>query len=102
MQERGGLIFGGCMALRELPIPNTIVHNAPPPLIEVSGTHKEMGCQIGEARREQVQHSVENAHVLIDESYGALELTWDGARIQARKYLPFAEERYPQYVDEMR
>jgi isopenicillin-N N-acyltransferase-like protein len=90
------------MALKELPIPNTIVHNVPPPLIEVSGTHHEMGCQIGEARREQVHHSIENAHVLIDQSYDTLELTWEGAKIQARKYLPFAEERYAQYVEEMR
>jgi isopenicillin-N N-acyltransferase-like protein len=40
--------------------------------------------------------------MLIDQSYSQLELTWDGARIQARKYLPFAEEHYPQYVDEIR
>jgi isopenicillin-N N-acyltransferase like protein len=89
------------MAFRETPIPNTVIHNAPPPLVEVSGTHHEMGCQIGEARREQVQHSIENAHVLLEQSYDSLELTWKGARIQARKYLPFAEERYPQYIDEM-
>lgn len=90
------------MALKEIPVPNTIIHNGPPPLVEVHGTHREMGCQIGEARREQVQHSIENAHLLIDQSYSNLELTWDGATIQSRKYLPFAEERYPQYVDEMR
>jgi len=90
------------MALSEIPVPNTVVHNAPPPLIEVSGTNREMGRQIGEARREQVQHSVENAHLLIEQSYNTLELTWNGANIQARKYLPFAEERYPQYVDELR
>lgn len=90
------------MALREIPVPNTIVHNAPPPLIEVYGTHREMGCQVGEARREQVQHSIENARLLIEQSYSTLELTWDGAKIQSSKYLPFAEERYPQYVDEMR
>lgn len=90
------------MALRETPIPNTIVHRTPPPLVEVRGTHREMGCQIGEARREQVQHSIENAHLLIEQSYSTLELTWDGAKIQSRKYLPFAEERYPQYIDEMR
>jgi len=83
-------------------IPNTKVHNTPPPLIEVSGTNREMGCQIGEARREQIQHSIANAHILIDQSYPQLELTWNGAQIQARKYLPFAEERYPQYVDELR
>jgi isopenicillin-N N-acyltransferase like protein len=90
------------MGLKETPIPNTIIHHTPPPLIEVSGTHRAMGQQIGEACREQVQHSVENAHVLIDQSYNTLELTWAGANIQARKYLPFAEERYSQYVDELR
>jgi isopenicillin-N N-acyltransferase-like protein len=90
------------MALREHPIPDTIIHDTPPPVIEVAGTHREMGWQIGEAAREQVQHSVANAHILIDQSYNTLELTWAGANIQARKYLPFAEERYPQYVDELR
>src|SRR4030095_11892579 len=90
------------MSLKEIPVSDTIIHNAPPPLVEVSGTHREMGQQIGEARREQVQHSVENAHALIYQSYDTLELSWDGAKIQARKYVPFAEERYAQYVDEMR
>jgi len=90
------------MALKEIHIPNTIIHDTPPPLIEVAGTNREMGQQIGEACPKQVQHSVDNAHVLIDQSYNTLELTWDGAKIQARKYLPFAEERYPQYVDEIR
>jgi isopenicillin-N N-acyltransferase like protein len=83
-------------------IPNTPTHNTAPPLIEISGTHREMGRQIGEATRIQAQHSVENARILIDAAYDTLELTWDGAKIQGRKYLPFAEERYPQYVDELR
>lgn len=90
------------MALKEVPVPDTKNHKSPPPLIEVSGTHREMGRQIGEARREQVQHSVENARKLIEQAYGTLELTWEGAQIQSRKYLPFAEERYPQYVEEWR
>ncbi|HET9588702.1 MAG TPA: C45 family peptidase [Anaerolineales bacterium] len=89
------------MALKEIPVPNTVIHDSPPPLVEVAGTHREMGCQIGEARREQVQHSIENARELIKQSYDTLGLTWEGARIQSRKYLPFAEERYPQYIDEM-
>lgn len=88
--------------LPKIDFPNTPVHNAPPPLIEVAGTHREMGHQMGEARRAQIQHSIADAHVLIEQSYDQLELTWDGARIQARKYLPFVEERYVQYVDEMR
>ena len=90
------------MAIKEIPIPNTIIHNAPPPLVEVYGTHLEMGHQIGEARRDQVQHSVDNGHVMIDQTYNTLGLTWHGAKIQARKYLPFVDEHYPQYVDEMR
>jgi isopenicillin-N N-acyltransferase like protein len=83
-------------------IPNTPVHSTPPPLIQVSGTHLEMGRQIGEACRQQVQHSIADARILIDLAYDQLELTWEGAQIQSRKYLPFAEERYPKYVDEMR
>ncbi len=90
------------MAFNQVPVPNTVVHSSPPPLIEVYGTHREMGRQIGEARREQVRHSVENARRLIEQAYDTLELTWEGAQIQSRKYLPFAEERYPQYVEEWR
>ena len=48
------------------------------------------------------RHSIANARELIDQTYDQLELTWEGAQIQARKYLPFVEERYPQYGDELR
>ncbi len=82
-------------------ISQTPLHNTPPPLIQVAGTHTEMGQQIGEACRSAVQHSVENARKLLDQAYSELELTWDGAKIQARKYLPFVQERYPQYLEEL-
>jgi isopenicillin-N N-acyltransferase-like protein len=72
------------------------------PLVEVYGSHREMGRQIGEACTQQVRHSIENAHKLLDEAYEELLLTWEGAVIQAHKYMPFAEERYPNYVEEMR
>ena len=77
------------------------LHPNPPPLVRVSGTHREMGRQIGEACRKQVQHGVENGRNLVADAYQQLELTWAGAQIQARKYLPFAQERYPQYVEEL-
>jgi isopenicillin-N N-acyltransferase-like protein len=77
------------------------LHPNPPPLVRVSGTHHEMGRQIGEACRKQVTHSIESAGQLLVESYSQLELTWEGARIQAHKYLPFAQAHYPQYVEEM-
>ena len=72
------------------------------PLLRVYGSHRQMGCQIGEARREAVQHSIANAHALFQDAYDHLQLTWEGAMIQASKYIPFAEERYPQYVEEMK
>ena len=76
-------------------------HPTPPPLVKVSGSHREMGRQIGQTCAAQVRHSIENARVLLDKAYDKLELTWSGAQIQARKYIPFAQERYPQYVEEL-
>jgi len=73
----------------------------PPPLVRVTGSHREMGCQIGQASAAQVRHSIENARVLLEKTYDTLELTWEGAQIQARKYIPFAQERYPQYMEEL-
>jgi len=80
---------------------STFTHHTPPPFIRVGGTHREIGRQIGEACTVQIRRSVENAHLLLASAYENLQLTWDGAQIQARKYLPFAQERYPQYVEEM-
>lgn len=80
---------------------DTIIHSEPIPLLRVSGSHLEMGRQIGEERRESVRRSIETARELLSDAYEELELTWDAAQIQSRKYLPFAQERYPQYVEEM-
>jgi len=78
------------------------MNNRTIPLITIYGSHRQMGNQIGEACRQQVAHSIENAHFLLSEAYDELQLTWDGAQIQSRKYIPFAEERYPQYVEELK
>jgi len=74
---------------------------APPPLIRVKGTNREMGNQIGEACAAQIRHSIESARALLDVTYDELQLSWEGAQIQARKYMPFAQERYPQYMNEL-
>ncbi len=79
----------------------SILHSTPAPLISVKGNHRQIGQQIGEAAREQVRHSIENARALISSAYDQLQLNWEGTTIQAQKYLPFAQERYPQYVEEM-
>ena len=44
------------------------IHSQPLPILHISGTHCEMGRQIGEARRESVQRSIENARNLLAES----------------------------------
>lgn len=80
---------------------NTATHAAQPPIIRVKGSHREIGRQIGEACKPQIEHSLINARNLLDSTYTDLELTWDGAIIQAKKYMPFAQERYPQYVEEL-
>lgn len=81
--------------------PQFNVHSLPLPFVRVKGTHREIGQRIGEFAREQVRHSLGNARELINATYDVLELTWDGAKIQASKYLPFAQERYPKYVEEI-
>lgn len=83
-------------------IDNSVVtHPQAAPLIHVKGSHREMGRQIGEACRDLVQHSIENAKILIKSGNEDLQLDWEGAQIQARKYMPYAQERYPQYVEEL-
>jgi isopenicillin-N N-acyltransferase-like protein len=79
----------------------TTLHENPVPLIRVQGSHAEVGKQLGEAVRPLIQHSVENARNLVESTRMDLHLTWEGARTQARKYMPFAHERYPQYVEEL-
>lgn len=81
--------------------PQVKVHATPLPMVRVKGSHREIGRQIGEFAKEQVIHSLENARELIKGTYNILELTWDGAIIQAQKYIPFAQERFPQYVEEV-
>jgi isopenicillin-N N-acyltransferase-like protein len=97
----GAVVILGTKLMPDTKSSKKISHASPPPLVRVSGTHREMGRQIGEACKNQVVHSVENARVLLESAYEQLELTWDGALIQARKYMPFAQECYPQYVEEL-
>jgi isopenicillin-N N-acyltransferase-like protein len=77
------------------------IYDHPIPMVTVQGNHREIGQQIGESCREQVRRSIENARSLLDSAYEELQLDWAGAEIQARKYIPFAQERYPQYVEEI-
>jgi isopenicillin-N N-acyltransferase-like protein len=84
--------------MNEIP---TTIHTNPPPIIHVKGKHLEIGQQMGEALRPLVKHSIDNARKLLESTYDTLQLTWEGALTQARKYVPFAQERYPRYMEEL-
>jgi isopenicillin-N N-acyltransferase-like protein len=79
----------------------TPLHPDPPTLVRVRGSHRAIGRQLCEALKSQIAHSRETTCALIEHPASGLNLTWDGAVIQAQKYIPFAQERYPQYVDEI-
>jgi len=70
-------------------------------MIKVKGSHKEIGRQIGEAFRGQINHHIQNTRDLISTTCETIGLDWNGAIMQGRKYIPFAEERFPEYVDEL-
>jgi isopenicillin-N N-acyltransferase like protein len=76
-------------------------YTSPPPLVRVKGNHREIGRQIGSQTEKQVKHSLANARDLLSAAYDSLQLTWEGAEIQARKYIPFVQERYPKVVEEL-
>jgi isopenicillin-N N-acyltransferase-like protein len=71
------------------------------PVIEVKGTHRQMGFAIGREMKECVERMVINYRQMIEQS-PEIKLTWERAVVQARKYLPFVVEYMPQYVDELR
>jgi isopenicillin-N N-acyltransferase-like protein len=73
------------------------------PLVRVHGSHGEMGLQIGRDRSSQVQAQIKMYQRLFSEAAAKLGIaSWDEALLQAHKYLPFAEESTPQYVEELR
>ncbi len=75
--------------------------DAPIKLVHVSGSHRNMGRQIGETCVPAIEQMVENYKKLLQASYDELYLTWDDAVLQARKYYPYALEYTPLYVEEM-
>jgi isopenicillin-N N-acyltransferase-like protein len=73
------------------------------PLVYLEGSHGEMGVQLGRDRASQVHSMIEMYRRLFVEAGVKLGLdNWEEAILHAHKYLPFAEESTPQYVEEMR
>ena len=75
----------------------------PVPIVYARGSHFEMGRQVGEDRREVIHRTLATYRELFQSEADRLHIhSWDEAILHARKYLPFAEESVPQYVEELR
>jgi len=71
----------------------------PVPIIEVRGGPRERGRQQGEAARAEALRAMERYREILPQ---AIDLTWEAALREARKYLPYGEEVFPEFVDEAR
>jgi isopenicillin-N N-acyltransferase-like protein len=72
------------------------------PIVYVTGSHYDMGWQIGIDRREVIGQMLSVYRRYFEEEGERVGIAdWDEAILHARKYLPFAEESVPQYVEEL-
>ena len=61
-----------------------------------------MGWQIGADRKAVIQHMLDVYRRYFEKDSEKINIAdWDEAVLHARKYLPFAEESVPQYVEEL-
>jgi isopenicillin-N N-acyltransferase-like protein len=83
--------------------PVTYATRHPVPLVHVRGSHYEMGRQVGIHRRAVIHTTLGTYRGLFQSEAVRLQIySWGEAILHARKYLPFAEESVPQYVEELR
>jgi isopenicillin-N N-acyltransferase-like protein len=66
------------------------------PIIEVQGTHREVGRQIGEEMRPTLQRMVPRWREDLPAG-----VSWERLLEQGRLYLAFSRAAYPQYVEEL-
>lgn len=68
-------------------------------LIRIKGSPRERGQQQGENARSQILRALDRYREVIPK---ATKLTWEEALREARKFLPYGEEAFPQFVEETR
>jgi isopenicillin-N N-acyltransferase like protein len=69
------------------------------PILEIEGGPFERGRQQGEGARALILRTVEHYREVIPK---AIKLTWEQASREARKFLPYGEEAFPESVEEIR
>jgi isopenicillin-N N-acyltransferase-like protein len=67
-------------------------------LIRIQGGPRELGRQQGESARPQILRALERYRQIIPK---ATNLTWEEARRESRKFLPYGEEAFPHFVEEI-
>jgi isopenicillin-N N-acyltransferase-like protein len=68
----------------------------PIPVVEVRGTHREVGRQIGEAMRPQLERMIARLRQELPAG-----ITWEAMSRQGRLYLAHSQAAYPQFVAEL-
>jgi isopenicillin-N N-acyltransferase-like protein len=78
-------------------------HSQRIPIVYAAGNHYDMGGQIGADRKQVIQEMLAVYRRHFEEEGVRMGIAdWEEAILHARKYLPFAEESVPQYVEELR
>ena len=70
-------------------------------VVTAKGTHREIGFAIGREVGDRIARMIVNYRHLLEQT-PEIKLSWERAIVQARKYVPFAVEYLPQYVEELR
>jgi isopenicillin-N N-acyltransferase-like protein len=69
------------------------------PIIEVKGGPRERGRQQGEAACPQILRALSRYREMLPK---AIELMWEEGSLEARKFLPYGEQTFPSFVEEIR
>jgi isopenicillin-N N-acyltransferase-like protein len=69
------------------------------PIIEVKGGPRERGRQQGEAACPQILRALNRYHDILPKS---IDLMWEEGSLEARKFLPYGEQTFPRFVEEIR
>jgi isopenicillin-N N-acyltransferase-like protein len=67
-------------------------------LIRIKGSPRELGQQQGESARPQILRALDRYRQIIPK---ATKLNWEEARRESLKFLPYGEEAFPQFVEEI-
>ncbi len=69
------------------------------PLLEIQGTARERGRQQGEGAQVQILRALDRYREVLPH---VMSCSWEAGIREARKFLPYAEEVFPEFVEEIR